>query len=329
MAIFGIPRKERAMAIDEDIRRTETEHAPFHPGELAAQARAGVSARGAGIRDFMPDQHRIFFALLPCLFVATRDAAGWPVPSVLSGSPGFVQSPDPVTLRIAALPAADDPIAPLLATGRPIGLLGLDLATRRRNRANGVIRAVDRNAMTVSVRQSFGNCPQYIQTRMIAAAATAQGAIEHFEAIDAEAARMIAEADTFFVASAARTDPGDGGVDISHRGGRPGFVKVDGRRLSIPDFRGNRYFNTLGNLLVEPRTALLFIDFVRGDLLLVQGTATIDWHPASTQIPRGAERLWHVDIVRGWRLRDAIPWRWSSSQYAPTTEQTGTWQDVA
>ncbi|MGE0750732.1 MAG: pyridoxamine 5'-phosphate oxidase family protein [Variibacter sp.] len=317
------------MAIDEDtLRHAQSNHAPFHPGELEAQARAGVSARGAGIRNFMPNQHRVFFAMLPYLFVATRDAAGWPVASVLSGMPGFVQSPDPVTLHITAVPAANDPIAPLVAAGRPIGILGLDLATRRRNRANGVIRAVDRNSMTVSVRQSFGNCPQYIQTRMIAAAGTAQGAVEHFDGIDAEAARMIAEADTFFVASAARTDPGDGGVDISHRGGRAGFVKVDGRRLSIPDFRGNRYFNTLGNLLLEPRTALLFVDFVRGDLLLVQGTATIDWHPQSAQLPRGAERLWHVDVVRGWRLRDAMPWRWSFGDCAPTTERTGTWVDV-
>ena len=42
-------------------------------------------------------------------------------------------------------------------------------------------------------------------------------------------------------------------MDISHRGGRPGFVRVDGDVLTIPDFRGNRYFNTLSNLLLEQR----------------------------------------------------------------------------
>ena len=61
--------------------------------------------------------------------------------------------------------------------------------------------------------------------------------------------------DTFFVASYA--DDGDDaarrGVDVSHRGGRPGFVQVDGDVLTIPDFAGNFHFNTLGNLLVNPR----------------------------------------------------------------------------
>ncbi|WP_239502378.1 pyridoxamine 5'-phosphate oxidase family protein, partial [Stenotrophomonas maltophilia] len=73
------------------------------------------------------------------------------------------------------------------------------------------------------------------------------------------AREMVAGADTLFVASSSGADiDAGGGVDISHRGGRPGFVHVDGERLTIPDFSGNRYFNTLGNLLVEPRAALLF-----------------------------------------------------------------------
>ena len=94
----------------------------------------------------MPDQHREFFALLPYLFVATLDADGWPMASVLTGEPGFVQSPDPVTLRIAALPASDDPAAPTFIAGAEIGLLGLDFTTRRRNRANGRLVAVDDGA---------------------------------------------------------------------------------------------------------------------------------------------------------------------------------------
>ena len=91
----------------------------------------------------MPDQHREFFALLPYLFVATPDADGWPMASVLTGEPGFVQSPDPATLRIGALPASDDPAAPTFIAGAEIGLLGLDFTTRRRNRANGRLVAID------------------------------------------------------------------------------------------------------------------------------------------------------------------------------------------
>jgi predicted pyridoxine 5'-phosphate oxidase superfamily flavin-nucleotide-binding protein len=53
---------------------------------------------------------------------------------------------------------------------------------------------------------------------------------------------------------------------VSHRGGRPGFVRIDGDdTLTVPDFNGNRFFNTLGNLAVHPRAGLLFIDFDNGD----------------------------------------------------------------
>ena len=75
---------------------------PFHSDERTAQGLAGKVAGRAAIRPFMPDQHRDFFALLPYLFAATLDARGWPMASVLTGETGFVQSPDPATLRIAA-----------------------------------------------------------------------------------------------------------------------------------------------------------------------------------------------------------------------------------
>ena len=75
---------------------------PFHPGERTAQLLAGSSPHGATIRDWMPDQHRAFFAALPFVLTATTDAAGWPVATVLAGAPGFSASPDPWTLRIAA-----------------------------------------------------------------------------------------------------------------------------------------------------------------------------------------------------------------------------------
>ena len=45
----------------------------------------------------------------------------------------------------------------------------------------------------------------------------------------------------------------------------------------MPDFRGNRYMNTLGNLLAEPRAALLFIDFDRGDVLHLRKNADPSW----------------------------------------------------
>jgi predicted pyridoxine 5'-phosphate oxidase superfamily flavin-nucleotide-binding protein len=298
---------------------------PFHRDELAAQAIAGQGPKGAPIRAFMPDQHRAFFAGLPYLFAATADERGWPVASVLAGTPGFVQSPDPVTLRIEACPATDDPAAAGLAIGCDVGLLGLDLTNRRRNRANGRLAAVDAGGLTVHVSQSFGNCAQYIQTRQPTAMARAAAPVEAFDGLDDATRALVAAADTFFVASRSRPEVGrDGGLDMSHRGGRPGFVGVEGDTLAIPDFRGNRFFNTLGNLLGDPRAGLLFIDFASGDLLQLQGRVAIDWTSGGA-VPTGAERLWRVEVERGWRRRAAFPFAWTFGDYAPTTLRTGAW----
>jgi uncharacterized protein len=305
----------------------------FNPDELAAQTIAGGGPRGGGaIRDFMPEQYREFFALLPYLFVAAVDSAGWPLATMLTGAPGFVQSPDPNTLRIAALPDSDDPAAPALAPGHDIGILGIDFSTRRRNRANGRIVARDSGGIRVAVSQSFGNCPQYIQLRTVAHFPTdtinaSPKTVESFDHLDAAATAVIERADTFLVAS--RSRPGIGaayGADISHRGGRPGFVRVDGSVLTIPDFRGNRYFNTLGNLIVEPRASLLFVDFETGDLLQLQGTARVEWNGDAAEQIAGAERLWRFNVVRGWRRRAAAPLRWSFVEYSRTTTATGVWR---
>ena len=297
---------------------------PFHRDERAAQALAGKIAARAAIRPFMPDQHRQFFALLPYLFAATLDSGGWPMASVLTGDAGFVQSPDAATLRIAHLPGAKDPAAKGFVVGAEIGLLGLDLSTRRRNRANGRLVAVD-DGLTVRIAQSFGNCAQYIQTRAPSPRGAGEADAEPIGRLDAEARGLIAACDTFFVASRSRSDVGEGGgLDISHRGGRPGFVGVQEDALAIPDFRGNRFYNTLGNLLGDPRAGLIFIDFASGDILQLQGTVTIDWNPGGKR-PAGAERLWQIRVERAWRRRNAFPFAWTFGAYAPTTLATGTW----
>lgn len=303
--------------------------ASFHADEIAAQERAGhVLGETPAIRPFMPEQHRTFFAGLPHLFVGTTDAAGAPVATVLTGEPGFVRSPDATHLAIAAALDPADPAARALGLGAEVGILGLDFATRRRNRANGRVERRDPDGLTVAVAQSFGNCPQYIQRRMFEPMARPVGPVEPLVALDAEAVALVQSADTLFVASRARDGLADGGADISHRGGRPGFVRVRGDVLTVPDFSGNRYFNTLGNLIGEPRAALMFLDFARGDLLVLQGHTVIDWTGAEAAPLMGAQRTWSFTVDAGWRRRAAVPLRWSAPEPAPQLARTGLWDEA-
>ncbi len=299
---------------------------PFHADELAAQVLAGGGPKHPSIRDFMPEQHRTFFSALPYVFIATLGEDGWPIATLLEGDPTFVEPLDSITLRIRALPDADDPAAGTLVAGQEIGVLGIDFGTRRRNRANGLVSHVDTAAFTIAVSQSFGNCAQYIQRRVIRRVAGVRKRARQLNSLDRRARRLVETADTFFIASRSRKGMGAaGGADISHRGGRPGFVLVDGDTLGIPDFRGNRYFNTLGNVLGEPRASLLFLDFESGDMLHLQGLARIDWSASAAERIEGAERLWHFQITRGWYRPQGTALRGSLIDYSPVTLATGTW----
>jgi predicted pyridoxine 5'-phosphate oxidase superfamily flavin-nucleotide-binding protein len=294
---------------------------PFHAGERAAQARAGAAPRTIAIRDCMPEQHRSFFAALPFVLAATADAHGWPIATMLTGPPGFIASPDPQTLRIAAVPDHNDPAGQWFKAGAAIGLLGIDLATRRRNRANGTIAVTTDTALVIAIKQTFGNCPQYIHVRSVQSVCADARPPELMDHLDPDARAAIAATDTLFVA----TSGGAAGVDVSHRGGKPGFVRVNGDTLTIPDFAGNRYFNTLGNLLVDPRAALLIPDFATGDILHVQGHTEIVWNVPEAERLAGAERMWRLHVVRAWRRRDALPLRWTLRMLSPGVARTGTW----
>jgi len=313
---------------------------PFHTGEIALQERLGVAERQQKIgrkilRPYLPEQHRTFYQQLPFLIAGSVDQAGSPWASVMFGEPGFITSPGEQSLKIEAKPITGDPLAENLTTGAPVGFLGIELTTRRRNRVNGLVNGVSLTSIDIDVVQSFGNCPQYIQTRDMSftqnPALPFTGKIEHFDAFDQTAVAMIEQADTFFVASYAHLHDKttNGGVDVSHRGGNPGFIKVDGNTLTIPDYRGNFAFNTLGNFLVNPQAGLLFIDFDSRDIWQFTGTAELLWEETEdVKAFRGAERFWRFHLDYGVRLIEAAPMQWIFKESSPRTLSTGNWQEA-
>jgi ferredoxin-NADP reductase/predicted pyridoxine 5'-phosphate oxidase superfamily flavin-nucleotide-binding protein len=309
------------------------DRSPWHAGEKQLQAHVGVAERMETfgrkvIRNEMPDQHRTFYQQLPFMLYGAVDAQGDPWASVLEGVPGFAQSPEPGLLQFSTLPAADDPAQ--LNEGAAIGLLGIELHTRRRNRINGHVRLMKAGGFGVTVDQSFGNCPQYIQLRQFRSVPLADPSTrvpQHFNALDDAAKAMIAEADTFFVASYVEVD-GERSVDVSHRGGQGGFVQVEGNRLTIPDFAGNLHFNTLGNLLLNPRAGLLFIDFNTGDLLHLIGRTEIILEGPQIEAFQGAERLWTFEVEQVVRRPGALALRWRFDGMSPTSLLTGTWEQA-
>lgn len=320
----------------------------FHSGERAVQQRVGVlekmAARSHVIRSFMPEQHRAFFQQLPFLIVGSIDGQQQPWASIVIGAPGFVTSPDPEHLEILAQVLPADPLQLNLADNATIGLLGIEPHTRRRNRMNGKVEELNQAGWTVKVDQSFGNCPKYIQARQPGfieranAAAPVVPVTYRAQQLDNAMQALIATADTFFIAtaylgksageSATASEVADRqqGVDVSHRGGKPGFVRIDdARTLTVPDFVGNFFFNTIGNLVEHPRAGLLFIDFISGDLLYLAVTAELIWDGAEVAAFKGAERLLRFHVEQAIRVEGSLPLRWSEAELSPALAPMGSW----
>ena len=285
---------------------------PWHAGEVHMHRSAGVADRMGVvgprvIRSHLIDQHRLFFTELPFIVLGAVDANGDVWATLRAGLPGFLYSPDPSLLRIAIGRDRIDPADSGMNDGDAIALLGIQLETRRRNRLNGTIRRKQGDGFEVLVQESFGNCPRFITPRdleftrdpVIAGSSTGEE-LPHFDDASAE---LVLNADTLFVASYVEGSPGRR-VDVSHRGGRPGFARFDGSALMIPDYAGNLFFNTLGNFFVNPRAGLVFVDWRNGDSLQMTGEAEVLFAR-----DEGAGRAWRFIPKRIVRRKKALPLR--------------------
>ncbi|BCQ26066.1 pyridoxamine 5'-phosphate oxidase family protein [Caballeronia sp. NK8] len=318
---------------------------PWHRGEIAIQKAFGAHERMESVgrrvvRDYMPDQHRQFFAQLPFIVAGAVDEHGDPWATLIAGHPGFMHTPDAKTLSLSRARDPLDPADAGMDDGASVGLLGIELHTRRRNRMNGVIRRDGANAASaefaVAVEQSYGNCPQYIQLRdfdfVRDPAAPSPVPPVVLDALSPRATAMIADADTFFVASYFDREDGHRQVDVSHRGGKPGFVRLaDDGSFTIPDFAGNLFFNTLGNILVNGRAGLVFADFESGDVLQLAGDAEVLLDSPEIAAFQGAERLWRFTPRRIVYRAEALPIRWKArgDGASPNSLMTGDWAQVA
>lgn len=302
-----------------------SDDAPWHAGEKALQQSLGVAGRMAEIgrrtiRDHLIEQHRDFYPLLPMGVLGSVDGQGDPWATIRTGHPGFLHALDEHRLRLDVLRDNRDPAEPGLEDGAGAALLGIDLSTRRRNRLNGtVIR--DEQGFSLRVVQSFGNCPKYIQRRMPVfvgdPAEVSQVDPIALESLEGAAIDLVRRADTLFIASFADAGDGRRAVDVSHRGGPPGFVRVDGASLIVPDYVGNMYFNTLGNIVLNARAGMAFVDFETGDLLQLSGRARLLPTAPDTILYPGAERLWRFEPGRiVWRPA-ALAVRWRFEEWSP------------
>ncbi|OTA00981.1 hypothetical protein A9Z42_0012910 [Trichoderma parareesei] len=262
------------------------------------------------IENAMREQHRIFHTSnLPFIPITTLDDEGRPWASIVAGADGeigFVEGPDLKTLIANARlwpgePLLDtlnqwvdrngqNPTSPerYLTAG-----IGIEFPTRRRNKFAGYMEDVKRKTeldfrLKLKVNQTTGNCPKYINVRKLVGHAKTKPTIAYekrhmaqLERLPQEVIDFITEADTVFIGSVYRSDPATAYKFPSHtgmnaRGGLPGFTRVspsDGRTVVLPDYSGNRFMSSLGNVEKSKQVALTIVSFTTGDVLYLTGTA--------------------------------------------------------
>ena len=302
------------------------------------QHRAGVEDALAGLdvriyRNNLSPVQQAFYARLSYAVIGSVDTGGAPWATMIEGQPGFLAAHGVFALDVTVDRDASDPADQGLEQGNAVGMIGIDLATRRRLRLNGHIDRWSSGVFRLAIEQSFGNCPKYIQARAASFESTTDDRppvmAEELPALDEQARAMIASCDTFFVASYVNREGGERQVDVSHRGGLPGFMHVESDGvLTVPEFPGNTFYNTLGNFLVNPRAGLWCADFRSGDVLQMTGDVRLGSHGEATFVQ--AEQYWQFVPRRIVRRRKALRQQWMLFEdgWSPDSLDMGTWEAI-
>lgn len=296
---------------------------PYHAGQVGIQTQVGerdnAILNGRLIGPAIPVAARPFLKQQSYCALGWRSPAGDVWSSLLTGWPGFASTDDTgscVSLEFGTSLPLSYPSIAAFGDQDHVGMLFIELATRRRLRVNGTIADRSPTGLRINVFEAYPNCPKYIQRREVSEFidGPATTAVERGTLLTGELHAWIESADTFFVASAQQ----DGPVDCSHRGGKPGFVRQTDGALLIPDYPGNSMFGTFGNFAVNPRAGLCFVDFesnrqlqLTGDVQLTLDGVDENGETAGTgRWWSFAPRQWIVaplSTSMNWRLLDKSP----------------------
>lgn len=298
----------------------------FHPGELTVQALANeadiAQRNGTVVSKHIIKGALAFIGQQSMTVVSSTDENNQIWTSVLFGEPGFITAQDDQHILIdrdKIIQQPHDPLWKNIEQNSQVGLVIIELSTRRRLRVNGNISLLSNGQYQVTVAQAYPNCPKYIQRRqpnLSAGVLTYHAPTPKFGSeLTAKQLSLITKSDSFFVGSGVT----DHHNDASYRGGAPGFVNiVNNRQLLIPDYKGNSMFNTLGNFESNEHAGLVFIDFESNKLLQLTGTAKVLWdQDDETNVTGGTKRYWHFNVSR-WQ-ETALPpaLNWTFFEYSP------------
>ena len=288
----------------------------WHDGVDKMHKLMSVPDRGDPTKPGLSAHAQRLLHLSSLLAVGTVDDEGRPWTTLLGGEQGFARSLGQSIVGVKALAdASHDPVLrTLLAqprvstpgeyeTAREFSALGIHLASRDRVKLQGRLLGGSRVGnesslntsqdeatevqMALAIEGSLGNCPKYLNKKDIVLAVPLPVPLPATLPLPQPALDLLAKADTIFITSHHPSH-----MSTNHRGGPPGFIRVECNDsqsviLAYPEYSGNRLYQTLGNLILDPRAGIVVPDFDTGNVLYISGTSKIIFgKDASRLLPR-------------------------------------------
>lgn len=318
----------------------------WHAGELAMHRELRNPRFENPTSHGCPTPYAIRVMHSPLVALGTLDDEGRPWTTVWGGERGFAR---PVAEGVLGLKSAvDKTYDPVYKAfwesssdksdgpdeegivrpegGKMMSALSIDLETRDRVKlagrliAGADIRGLESEVqLAFHVEESLGNCPKYINKK------TLETVIPQPELVPGgpggmlppEAVSLIEKADMFFLSSTNGVS-----MDTNHRGGPRGFIRilkndVDGVELVYPEYSGNRLYQSLGNLKVNPLIGIVIPDYTTSDALYLTGRTTILLgKQASDVLPRSNIAV-KITLSASRLVKASLPFRGTPDEPSP------------
>ncbi|KAK5123567.1 hypothetical protein LTR85_002605 [Meristemomyces frigidus] len=314
---------------------------PFHDGE--AEMHHAMRVPGGFDNPTVPalsPQLANHLQIAPMIAIGTVDKQARPWTTLWGGEAGLARSlgggfvgirtpvtgkHDPVVEELVGKDATGEVVREQ-GKGRMVSGLTIDLETRKRVKMYGrmVAGALSTREdevtghnetaaevqLVLKIEQSLGNCPKYLNSKHIVPTFSRPELVDDKPYFSQRAIQLLEKADLFFVSSSHH----DTDMDTNHRGGPPGFVRLasndpSGAVVCWPEYSGNRLYQTLGNLRVNPVAGLCIPNFDSGDMLYITGNTEILVGPdAHAFLPRSNLAV-KLTITAARFVAGALPFR--------------------
>ncbi|KAL6873042.1 hypothetical protein J3F83DRAFT_760076 [Trichoderma novae-zelandiae] len=318
----------------------------WHPGEIAMHRELRTPRLENPTSSGCPTPYAIRVMHSQLVALGTLDDEGRPWTTVWGGERGFARPVAEGVLGVrSAVDKAYDPVYKAFWAsstdkgvgadeegivrpegGKMMSALSIDLETRDRVKLAGrLIAGADIRGpesevqLAFHVEESLGNCPKYINKKALETVVPQPELVPGGPGgmLPPEAVALIEDADMLFLSSTNGVS-----MDTNHRGGPRGFIRVlkndeDGVELVYPEYSGNRLYQSLGNLKVNPLIGIVIPDYTTSDALYLTGYSTILLGKQASDILPRSNIAVKITLSAFHLVKASLPFRGTPNEPSP------------